>query len=251
MQGETTILVYTPTCKQKLMPPRAIHMKAWIMDTMTPITAFCLKCIEQMLAAHLRLSVQGEMKLLNTLLAVFLVFSDFCFQRCMRGGKRCLIAWEKPPDSWVKINVDGAAQGNPGNAGMGGLIRDASGCWLEGFSVFLGISSNIVAELWAILKGLQLAWDRGYKQVILESDSKAGLSLIADAEVVSTHFNLVKQIRDMMHRNWECELKHIWREANNCADWLAKESVRQQASHVILQVPPAGMRSKLARFVSF
>lgn len=82
------VTVYTLTCKQKLMPSRAIHMKAWIMDTMTPITAFCLTCIEQMLAAHLRLSVQGEMNLLNILLAVFLVFSEFCFQRCMRGGKR-------------------------------------------------------------------------------------------------------------------------------------------------------------------
>ncbi|XP_027164808.1 uncharacterized protein LOC113764959 [Coffea eugenioides] len=67
---------------------------------------------------------------------------------------------------------------SPRPAPLGGIIRDEAGHWLGGFSVGLGTASNILAELWAILRGLQLAWEKGYRKVIIESDSKAGMGLI-------------------------------------------------------------------------
>ena len=78
----------------------------------------------------------------------------------------------------------------------------------------IGKASNIAVELWGILKGLQLAWDKGYKEVILESDSKVGLELIEEVVITSPYHNLVKQIRSMMSRDWSCKLQHIWREGN-------------------------------------
>lgn len=43
------------------------------------------------------------------------------------------IVWIKPAHRWKKLNSDGASKGNPGPAGMGGIIRDAEGSVIEGF----------------------------------------------------------------------------------------------------------------------
>jgi hypothetical protein len=34
-----------------------------------------------------------------------------------------------PPTGTGKINTDGSSHGDPGEAGIGGLIRDSGGCW--------------------------------------------------------------------------------------------------------------------------
>lgn len=54
----------------------------------------------------------------------------------------------------MKLNTDGASLGNPGVAGAGGVIRDASGDWLVGFMLHLGVCSNMVAEMEAARFGL-------------------------------------------------------------------------------------------------
>lgn len=64
--------------------------------------------------------------------------------------------WEKPPQGWIKLNVDGASQHNPGEASAGGILRDEQGSWLAGFSANIGKASNVAAELWVILLGLKL-----------------------------------------------------------------------------------------------
>jgi hypothetical protein len=45
------------------------------------------------------------------------------------------------------VNSDGCAKGNPGEAGAGGLIRDARGQWLVAFTCDLGICTSVTAEL--------------------------------------------------------------------------------------------------------
>jgi hypothetical protein len=35
--------------------------------------------------------------------------------------------WKLPPEGSLKINFDGALKGNPGQTGMGGVIRDNQG----------------------------------------------------------------------------------------------------------------------------
>lgn len=43
--------------------------------------------------------------------------------------------------------------------------------WVSAFFENLDCTTKNVAEFWAIYRGLMLAWDWGYKQVILETDS--------------------------------------------------------------------------------
>ena len=91
--------------------------------------------------------------------------------------KEILINWKSPPDGWLKLNIDGAVKGNPGPAGGGGLLRDHRGNWINGFSANLGWCSYVKAELLALLKGLQLAWNMGVSHLEVEIDSHVALKL--------------------------------------------------------------------------
>ncbi|KAK1311616.1 hypothetical protein QJS10_CPA07g00003 [Acorus calamus] len=46
------------------------------------------------------------------------------------------VKWQKPDPQWIKLNVDGAANGNPGPSGAGGLFRNHHGEFLLEQKVF-------------------------------------------------------------------------------------------------------------------
>lgn len=71
----------------------------------------------------------------------------------------------KPPANCITFNVDGAASGNPGVVGAGGLIRNELGVFLGVFCTNLGITTNVSAELWGILCRLEFAWAEGCRKV--------------------------------------------------------------------------------------
>jgi len=136
--------------------------------------------------------------------------------------------WQPPPTDWVKLNVDGALTVAHSIAGCGGVIRDHSGSWIVGFKRVLGSCTVIEAEQWAVYKGLKLAWDLGFKKIILESDAKNVVNML-----MCSNFNrcslLVSQIQKMMTLDWELKIQHISREQNHLADALAKEGLTNTA----------------------
>ncbi|GKU94254.1 hypothetical protein SLEP1_g7776 [Rubroshorea leprosula] len=68
-----------------------------------------------------------------------------------------LVSWNPPPAGFIKLNTDGSANANPGEAGAGGVFRDELGNWLLGFYRNVGFTSSLSAELWALREGLKLA----------------------------------------------------------------------------------------------
>ncbi|XP_042952286.1 uncharacterized protein LOC122289378 [Carya illinoinensis] len=100
-----------------------------------------------------------------------------------------LVKWLPPCSNWVKLNIDGSSLGNPGPAGAGGVIRDASGHMCAAFSVSLGQDSNNYAELKSLLEDY---WDE--LQVCLD--------------------------------RLEYSMSHVFREGNAVADYFAKEGSR-------------------------
>ena len=66
--------------------------------------------------------------------------------------------WTWPREGAVKLNVDGCSKGNPGRAGIRGLLRGDNSQWLVGFIGYIGVSDNLLPELMAIRYGLLLAW---------------------------------------------------------------------------------------------
>lgn len=156
------------------------------------------------------------------------------------------IAWHRPEGETVKLNVDGSSFGNPGRSGYGGLIRNNSGGWLIGFSGSCGYSTNLNAELQAILYGLDLAWNEGYRNVECESDSKTSLLMIAEGvPYTHPHAPIVDHIRSFLQRHWTLTFHHSLREGNFCADWLAKFGSSKSNGSRIWSLCPSALSSTL------
>src|SRR5512145_3375461 len=72
---------------------------------------------------------------------------------------------------WV-LMVDGAARGNPGDAGCGAVICDEKGAVVKELSRYLGQATNNVAEYEALLLGLETLIAMGKKNIRVQSDSE-------------------------------------------------------------------------------
>ncbi|CAL9006319.1 unnamed protein product [Prunus brigantina] len=128
------------------------------------------------------------------------------------------LSWNRPNPGGCKINSDGSRNNTIGQIGVAGVLRDATGAWLKGYSVNLGIGSVLEAELWGIFWGLSLAWDSGFRTVEVESDSKVAVTLLHSL-TIATHplFNIINCCKVKMSDDWVCSVRHILRE-QNCAD---------------------------------
>jgi len=66
-------------------------------------------------------------------------------------------SWSPPACNSFKLNFDGAAKGNPGPAGFGGIIRSHTGAPLHIYYGSLGKDTNNVAEMEGLWQGICLA----------------------------------------------------------------------------------------------
>lgn len=140
-----------------------------------------------------------------------------------------ILHWHPPPKDTVKLNVDGSYNPSSTCMGVGGLIRSDSGDWLVGFSAFEGPGDVLLAELIAIKKGLNLAWDEGYRRIWCESDSFEAINIIEDTHRRKYHKYacVIEDILSLLRRNWHVKIKHVFRESKTCADFLAKHGDTQ------------------------
>lgn len=81
------------------------------------------------------------------------------------------VTWSPPTGNFVKVNVYGSSYGNPGRARFSGFLRNNCGDWITGFFGFCGLASNLYVELLAIFTGLHVAWNAGFRLLVLESNS--------------------------------------------------------------------------------
>ncbi|CAN1142925.1 Elongation factor 1-alpha [Linum perenne] len=69
---------------------------------------------------------------------------------------------------------------------------------------------------------MKLAWEAGFKKVVVQADSRAAILLInAEGPPSHQHAGEVLIIRELMLREWEVVIRHVYREGNRSADFLA------------------------------
>lgn len=125
------------------------------------------------------------------------------------------------------LYTDGAARGNPGPAGIGVHVTDASGRTVATLARGIGEATNNVAEYRAAIEGLRIAAERGASTVTLRSDSRllieqlAGRFKVKNAGLRPLH----AEARALLERFDRTVLEHVPREDNAEADALANEGV--------------------------
>ncbi|KAL7265055.1 hypothetical protein ACSBR1_002914 [Camellia fascicularis] len=153
-----------------------------------------------------------------------------------------VINWCPPFVSKLKMNTDGSTKGDPGEGGFGGLIRDERGIWLIGYYGKLDVCTSLEVELWAIYRGLTIAFEKGYKDLTIETDSLSAIELLKEGSVVSSSIrSLVEDSKFLMQR---CgyTIQHVLREGNNSADSLAKLGATQAEPLVVMDEAPVEIR---------
>ena len=149
------------------------------------------------------------------------------------------ICWNKPNLGWFKLNYDGASQGNPGRAGGGGLIRNHDGKWVKGFMRNIGQATSVAAEFWALRDGLMLAAQLGITHLHVELDAQVVVNLVLSKKTINNSCAaLLNDCRYLMGLFQRVKVTHVFREANRCADNLARAGCSFNGNFVVFDAPP-------------
>jgi ribonuclease HI len=131
-----------------------------------------------------------------------------------------------PHGAWL-LMVDGAARGNPGEAGCGAVVYDETGVVRQKLFRYLGHATNNVAEYEGLLMGLQAVLKLGGTKVEVQSDSELmvrqlnGLYRVKDEKLKP----LYQQALALLQRLEAHRIIHVTRDHNRLADQLANQAI--------------------------
>ncbi len=129
----------------------------------------------------------------------------------------------------VKLYTDGAARGNPGPAGAGVYITDATDQVLIEKAVYLGETTNNVAEYQALLIGLELSLQLSPQRLLVQMDSELIVRQLSGRYRVTSPrlVPLYRRARELLASFRETRIVHIPREKNRKADRLSNQAIDQ------------------------
>lgn len=122
--------------------------------------------------------------------------------------------------------ADGACSGNPGPAGLGVVIID--GDRRVELSEYLGVGTNNIAELTAILRVLQELPEPG-RPLVIHTDSQYSIGVLQKGWKAKANTDLVAKVRDAIAARAGTHLRYVPGHSgvplNERADALAREGV--------------------------
>ncbi len=124
--------------------------------------------------------------------------------------------------------TDGASRGNPGESGIGVLVKDDKGNTVLSLNGFIGRSTNNRAEYIALITLLERMQKVPCGRLIVRSDSELmvrqvnGQYKVKDQDMKRYHRKVAGLIAGSP---FAFELKHIPREKNGEADRLANQAI--------------------------
>ena len=140
------------------------------------------------------------------------------------------VAGEAPSSALAGPNVliytDGACTGNPGPAGLGVVVvgEDEN----EELSEYLGHGTNNIAELTAILRGVELAGERTGR-LLIHTDSQYSIGVLQKGWKAKANTELIEKIRAVLRKRGGVELRYVKGHAgiplNERCDELARAAV--------------------------
>jgi ribonuclease HI len=129
---------------------------------------------------------------------------------------------------WL-LMVDGAARGNPGEAGCGAVVFDDKGEVRSELAHYIGEATNNVAEYEALIVGLEAALSLGARHLRIQSDSELlvrqvnGIYKVRNPRLSTLH----QRVTGLLRRLENYRIMHVRREQNRLADRLANRAIDQ------------------------
>ncbi|XP_020424568.1 uncharacterized protein LOC109950392 [Prunus persica] len=131
----------------------------------------------------------------------------------------------------------------------GVVMRDHTGILLDGITHCFQSLSAVQAECHAIRSGLEMAYVRGFTNVIVETDFKVCFAAVQEDISVSnwTLYPILYDIR-MLKVSFS-SLRWAWttRDANHAADWVASQARRGLCAEAWVIRPPTALVYILSR----
>ncbi len=124
----------------------------------------------------------------------------------------------------ISAFIDGASRNNPGESGIGVILKNEQGATLEKVFGSIGKATNNIAEYKALLKCLKMVRNMPCKQLVVHSDSELmvrqlnGEYRVKNATLKRFFLQAHKLIQDAP---FTFEIRHVVREQNREADQLA------------------------------
>lgn len=139
------------------------------------------------------------------------------------------------------VYTDGACTGNPGPAGLGVVIVLPE-ARVE-LSEYLGEGTNNIAELTAILRGIEEAPSAGH--LVVHTDSQYAIGVLSKNWKPKKNVELIADIRERMKARRRISFVYVPGHAgvalNERCDQLAREAIRSRANtrhtHTIRRIP--------------
>lgn len=122
------------------------------------------------------------------------------------------------------------------------MLQDHNGGWLVGATENLGVTTSVHVELWGIFQGLQPAWERGVRDVILETASLVAVTLLRrDGGSLGPYALLVEKCRELLRQARREMMCHIYMEENMVGDRIANWAVHLHLGIHVFKPFPAGV----------
>jgi ribonuclease HI len=152
--------------------------------------------------------------------------------------------WSRPPEGWVKLNVDGAWTKEDCRGGTGMILRDDQGCTIfAAYNHLQSCGSPLEAELLACIEGMTLAFQHTGKPVIVESDCSEAVKMFKDSDVNrSLVVATVNEAKRLCNLGRVFQFKHISREYNIVSHSLARWGFTERQTRVWIRHGPDFIR---------
>ena len=166
-------------------------------------------------------------------------------------------SWRPPPFRVFQLNFDGASRGNPGQTGFGGVIRDHQGKPLTTFFGSIGWNTNNATELESLWRGLTLAQEHRYFPLIVEGDSQILINMALKIQQGSSIHKFssswrmatrLEGLQNWLQENRAISFKHIKREGNTLADFLANLGVDNGKDFFAGSIQGTATKDQLSNF---
>ncbi len=127
----------------------------------------------------------------------------------------------------LTIFTDGGARGNPGPAGIGAVIKDASGKNLAELKEYIGETTNNVAEYRALILALKKALELGGENLQINMDSELIVrQMLGQYKIKEPTLKLLAQeVFKLTNKFKNVGFTHVVRELNKQADKLVNRAI--------------------------